>query len=130
MLLCASLTACSKPPPEQALRDSMAQMEQAAVNKDAGGLFDHFADDFAGSGGMDRENFRRYVQLIWLQQNDIGVKTGPLDVKLMGDRATVDFTLVLAGGQGFIPDDGRIYQVQTGWRLEGDDWKLISATWK
>lgn len=67
-------------------------------------------------------------QLIWLQQKDVGVKTGPLNVKLMDERATVDFTVVLTGGQGFIPDDGRIYQVQTGWRLEGDEWKLISAT--
>ena len=130
LLLCASLTGCSKPAPEQALRDRIEQMAQAAVNKDASALFDHFAEDFAGSGGMDRDNFRRYVQLIWLQQKDIGVKTGPLNVKLMGERATVDFTVVLTGGQGFIPDDGRIYQVQTGWRLEGDEWKLISATWK
>jgi len=105
-------------------------MEQAAVNKDASALFDPFAEDFSGSGGMDRDGFRRYVQLIWLQQKDIGVKTGPLNVKLMDERATVDFTVVLTGGQGFIPDDGRIYQVQTGWRLIGDNWKLISANWK
>lgn len=112
------------------MRDGIEQMEQAAVNKDASALFDPFAEDFAGSGGMDRDSFRRYVQLIWLQQKDVGVKTGPLNVKLMDERATVDFTVVLTGGHGFIPDDGRIYQVQTGWRLEGDEWKLISATWK
>jgi len=48
----------------------------------------------------------------------------------MEDRATVNFTLALSGGQGLMPAQGQIYQVQTGWRLEGDDWILLSATWK
>lgn len=112
------------------MRDSIQQMEAAAVKKDASEFFEHFAEDFSGSDGLDRDNFRRYVQLIWLQHKDIGVQMGPLDVKLMEDRATVDFTVALSGGQGFIPDQGRIYQVQTGWRLEGNDWLLISANWK
>ena len=112
------------------MRDTIGQMQQAAIDKDAGALFQHFADDFSGSDALDRENFRRYVQLVWLQHKDIGVNMGPLDVKMMEDRATVNFTVALSGGQGLIPDEGQIYQVQTGWRLEGNDWKLISATWK
>ena len=112
------------------MRDSIGQLEQAAIAKDGGVFFEHFAEDFSGSDGLDRDNFRRYVQLIWLQHKDIGVKMGPLDVKLTEDRATVNFTVALSGGQGLIPDQGQIYQVQTGWRLEGDEWQLISATWK
>jgi hypothetical protein len=130
VLLCLALTACSKPAPEQALRDSIQQLEQAAVKKDASAFFEYFADDFVGSDGLDRSSFRRYIQLIWLQHKDIGTQMGPLDVKLMGDRATVNFTVALSGGQGFIPDQAQVYQVQTGWRLEGGDWRLISATWK
>lgn len=130
LFLCASLNGCSKPAPEQALRDSIGKMQQAAIEKDAGELFGFFADDFSGTNGMDRDNFRRYVQLIWLQNKDIGVQMGPLDVKLMEDRATVNFTVALSGGQGVLPDRGQIYQVQTGWRQEGEDWRLISATWK
>lgn len=129
-LFCLSLLACAKPAPEQALRDTMVQLEQAAISKDGDAFFEHFADDFSGSDGLDRDNFRRYVQLIWLKHKDIGVQMGPLDVKLMQDRATVNFTVALSGGQGFIPDQGQVYQVQTGWRLEGEEWLLISATWK
>ena len=130
LMLCLVLVSCSKPAPEQALRDSIGQLEQAAVAKDSSAFFEFFAEDFAGSEGLDRDNFRRYVQLIWLQHKDIGVQMGPLDVKLMEDRATVNFTVALSGGKGFIPDHGQIYQVQTGWRLEGEEWRLISATWK
>lgn len=124
------MTGCSKPAPEQALRDSIDKLQQAAVKKDAGEFFEYFAEDFVGSDGLDRENFRRYVQMIWLRHKDVGVQIGPLDVKVMEDRATVNFTVALSGGRGLIPDQGQIYQVQTGWRLDGDDWKLISAAWK
>ena len=130
LMLCLGLMACSKPAPEQALRDSIQQLEQSAIAKDGGVFFKYFAEDFSGSDGLDRDSFRRYVQLIWLQHKDIGVQMGPLDVKLIEDRATVNFTVALSGGQGLIPDQGQIYQVQTGWRLEGDEWQLISATWK
>ncbi len=112
------------------MRDSIGQLEQAVIAKDGGAFFEYFAEDFSGSDGLDRDNFRRYVQLIWLQHKDIGVQMGPLDVKLIEDRATVNFTVALSGGQGLIPAQGQIYQVQTGWRLEGDEWRLISATWK
>ena len=124
------MTGCSKPAPEQALRDSIDKLQQAAVKKDAGEFFEYFAEDFVGSDGLDRENFRRYVQMIWLRHKDVGAQMGPLDVKVMEDRATVNFTVALSGGRGLIPDQGQIYQVQTGWRLDGDDWKLISAAWK
>ena len=124
------MAGCSKLPPEQALRESIGKMEQAALKKDAGEFFEYFAEDFSGSNALDRESFRRYVQLVWLQNKDVGVQMGPLDVKLMNDRATVDFTVALSGGQGLLPDRGQVYQVQTGWRMEGDDWRLISATWK
>jgi hypothetical protein len=130
VLCCLCLNACSKPAPEQALRDIIGQLELAATSKDSGAFFKHFANDFAGSEGLDRDNFRRYVQLIWLQHKDIGVQMGPLDVKLLGDRASVDFTVALTGGQGLVPESGQIYQVRTGWRQEGDDWLLISAVWK
>lgn len=130
LLLSFGMTGCAKPAPEQALRDRIEKLQAAAMQKDAGAFFEHFADDFVGSDGLDRENFRRYVQMIWLRHKDVGVQIGPLDMKVIEDRATVNFTVALTGGQGLIPDQGQIYQVQTGWRLEDADWKLISATWK
>ena len=55
---------------------------------------------------------------------------GPLDVKLFDQRATVTFTAALSGGEGLLPDRVQVYDVDTGWRLDGGEWKLISAKWK
>jgi len=106
-------------------------MEEAAEARDSGALAEHLAEDFAGPDGMDRERFRRYLAVIWLRNREVGVTLGPLDVELVGtDRARVRFTAAARGGASWLPERAEVYQVNTGWRLEGDDWKLISADWE
>lgn len=129
-LLGAGLSGCSRTPPEQALRETIAAMEEAAEARDSAALVEHLAEDFAGPGGMDRDRFRRYLAVIWLRNQDVGVTLGPLEVRLLGERATVDFTAAARGGAGLLPDRADVYQVRTGWRLEDGDWKLISADWE
>lgn len=109
----------------------ISAMEDAVEARDSTALVEHFADDFAGPGGMDKERFRRYLALIWLRNREVGVTLGPLEVELVGtDRARVGFTAAARGGGSWLPERAEVYQVDTGWRLEGDDWKLISADWE
>ena len=124
------LPGCKRTPPEQALRETIASMQTAGEARDMDALFDPIAGDFAGSQGMDRKEFRRYVTLMSMSHKSIGVTLGPVEVKLFGDRATANFTAAITGGPGFLPDQAQVYDIETGWRLEGEDWKLISAHWK
>lgn len=121
---------CAKDPPEAALRATIASMQQAAEARDAAALVESVSAEFAGPEGMDRDQFRRYLAVIWLRNREVGVRLGPLDVELIGDRARVDFTAATTGGEGWMPDRAQVHQVSTGWRLEGGDWKLISADWE
>lgn len=123
------LAACSATPPEQALRETIAAMEAAAEARDAEALVEPLAGDFAGPDGMDRERFRRYAALVWLRNREVGVALGPVEVELVGDRAVARFTAATRGGEGFLPDRANVYRVETGWRLEGGEWRLISAEW-
>ena len=124
------LAGCRHEAPEQALRRTIDGMVAAAEAHDTDALFEPIAEDFAGSEGMDRTEFRRYVTVMSLRQKSVGVQLGPLDVKMFGDRASVSFTAALTGGPGWLPDRAQVYDVDTGWRLENGDWKLISAKWK
>lgn len=121
---------CRHEPPEQALRDTIAAMEAAAEAHDNDALFEPIAEDFVASEGMDRQAFRRYVTLMGMRARTVNASLGPLDVKLYGDRASAAFTVALTGGAGLLPDQAQVYEVETGWRLEDGEWKLISAKWK
>ena len=130
LLFALLLAACNRTPPEQALRETIAAMQAAGERGDIDELFEPIAEDFAGSEGMDRQGFRRYVTVVRMSRKDVGATLGPIDVQLFGDRATARFTLVLTGGFGPMPNQAQVYDVETGWRLEGSDWHLISAKWK
>lgn len=129
-ILALGLSACRKEAPEQALRKTIAAMETAAEAHDTDALFEPIAEDFSGSEGMDRQAFRRYVTFMGMRSKSVGVQLGPLDVKLFDQRATVSFTAALSGGEGLLPSRVQVYDVDTGWRLEDGEWKLISAKWK
>ena len=121
---------CSSEPPEAALRATIDRMQAAAEARDAPGLAESVSEEFIGPNGMDRDQFRRTLALVWFRDQQVGVQLGPLDVKLVGEGATVAFTAGTSGGAGWLPERGQLFKVNTGWRLEDGEWRLISATWE
>jgi hypothetical protein len=122
---------CARPDPEQALRDRITAMQESARERSASGVMAGIDDEFAGPHGLDRDGMARLLRLQFLQHGSVGVRLGPLDIEMFDERARVRFTAVLTGGSGrFLPDTGRIYDVETAWRQDGNDWRLISAQWE
>jgi ketosteroid isomerase-like protein len=122
--------ACARPPPEQALRETIAQLQRDIGARDADAVTSVLADDFVGNEGMDRRGARRLAAGTFLRYREVGAKLGPLQVEMRGDRhATVRFTAAISGGAGLMPQDAQVYQVTTGWRLTDGDWMLTSAEW-
>ena len=125
------LLACTKTPPEQALRDTIADLQAAVEARDASAMESFLADDFIGPDGMDRDGARRMAALYLMRHDSVGATTGPLTVQMQADHARVDFTAALTGGSGrLLPESGRVYAVRTGWRVEDGDWKMTSASWE
>ena len=124
------LAACSRTPPEEQLRTTISGLQEAMQQRDASALGDVLAEDFIGPGGLDRDGARRMAVGMFLRYRDVGVALGPLDIELREQHATVRFTAALTGGAGMLPDSGQIHDVDTGWRLEDGEWRLVNASWK
>ena len=124
------LSACARTPPEQKLRETLAGLQTAIEHHDAAAVDDVLAEDFIGPDGLDRKAARRMAQGAFLRYRDVGVTTGPLDIALRPDDATVRFTAALTGGSGALPSSGQVYDVETAWRLEDGEWRLVNASWK
>lgn len=130
LLAALALAACSRTPPEERLRAAIEDLQQAVEQHDGSVLQETIAEDFIGPGGLDRDGARRMAQAMFLRYRDVGVSLGPLDIELRERHATVRFTAAMTGGAGVLPESGQLYDVQTGWRLEGDEWRLVNADWK
>lgn len=131
-LIAAWLAAgCAKTPPEQALRDTLVALQQGIEARDADVIQERLASDFVGPDGLDRDGARRLAALMLMRHDAVGLSFGPLDLQVRDRHATVRFTAAATGGSGrMLPDAAQVYEVETGWRLEGGDWRMTSAEWK
>ena len=125
------VSACSRSDPEQAVRAQVDALQQAIDARDAGAVEDLLAEDFIGNEGMDRRSAKQLAAGVFLRHREIGARLGPVTVELRGEReAIARFSVLATGGSGgLLPEQGQVYQVQTGWRLQDGDWKLLNASW-
>lgn len=132
VMVMVMLVACgSAPEPEQQIRHRLASMIEALEEGDVGEFMDPIADDFvAGDRALDRRALGLLVRRERMARDSIRVRRVNTRVELHGEqRATATFQALATGGSGLIPDEGRMWDIETGWRLDGDDWMLISASW-
>lgn len=133
-LACVSVlavSACSRTPSEAQLRGQVDALREAITARNAAQMSELLADDFIGPQGMDKREARRMAMGLFLRYPQVGVRTGPLTVQLQDQRhARVSFTVMATGGAGgLLPEQGQMHDVSTGWRVEGGQWKLVSAQW-
>jgi len=130
LVFVAALASCQRSPPEQRLREAVQSLQEILQRGDAASLDDWLAEDFIGSGGLDRDGARRLAQVMQLRHRNIDVALGPMQVRLQPAHATVEFTAVITGGSGgLLPDSGQLFNVTTGWRMDANQWRLTSAQW-
>ena len=135
LVACAMLavsTACSKSSPEHAVRLQVETMEAAIEARDAGDVHELLAEDFIGNDGLDRRGARQLAAATFLRHRDVAARFGPVQVEMRGESdAIARFTLVATGGSGgLLPDNGQVFDVETGWRLVDGEWRLLNARWR
>ena len=130
LLLAMVVVACARPDPEVALREAVAELQSTIEQREPAAMQQHLAEDFIGNDGLDRDGARRLAAGLLLRHRDVAIDTGPLRLELAGEHAVVRFTAMLRGGSGrLLPDAARVYEVETGWRLEDGRWQMTSARW-
>jgi hypothetical protein len=131
-LLLVAMAACSQASPEQAVRLQLEALQSAIDARDAGALNELLAEDFIGNRGLDRRGARRLAVAVFLQHRYVGAHIGPVTIELRGATdATAKFSVLATGGNGgLLPENGQVFEVETGWRLVDGEWRLLNARWK
>jgi hypothetical protein len=125
------LTACARDSPEQAVRAQLQALQAAVDARDASDVHALLAENFVGNEGMGRREARQLAAATFLRYRDIGARFGPVAIEMRGSRdAVARFTVLATGGSGaLLPQDGQVFEMQTGWRLIDGEWRLLNASW-
>ncbi len=128
MALC--MAACARTPDGQAIRESIEKGVAAAQAHDASALTDVLADDFIGNNELDKAGLKSQLRGQFVVAKAIGVRIGPVDVEVRGDRATARFEAFVTDTSGrWIPDRAATLHFETGWRRDGKSWLCNNANW-
>jgi hypothetical protein len=133
LLLAVLLAGCGAPPDdEQRIEQRLSAMISALESGDIDDFTAPLADDFvAGERGLDRRAVGLLARRERLARQSIRIRRVDTEIELVGeDRAVARFRALATGGSGLLPDEGRFWQVETGWRRRGGDWEMISAGWE
>lgn len=123
---------CSGPSgEEERLQATLDTLAGAVENRDASDIVANLAEDFDGPGGMNRERARAFAGVMMARYSELGVTWTLQEMDIQGDRATTRLTAMLTG-KALVPGfegRGRLMNVDLGWRMEGGEWRVVSARW-
>ena len=125
------LAGCAKDDPEQAVRAQVDALQAAIDARDAGDIEALLAEDFVGNDGLDRRGAKQLAAGVFLRHREVAAKVGPVSVEVRGNGdAIARFSVLATGGSGgLLPEQGQLYQLETGWRQADGEWKLVNASW-
>ncbi len=132
-LLSIGLAGCGpSTPDEEQIRAEIRGMTEALADGDVRGVLAPISNDFSGvTWDLDRRGARLLLLRELRAHQQLRARVFDIEIDMRGeDRAMASMHAVLTGGSGLIPDTGRWYRVDTGWRRDGGDWMLVSAEWE
>ncbi|KJV26001.1 hypothetical protein [Luteibacter yeojuensis] len=131
LIALAGLVACRHAPDDEQVRKAIAAAATGAEEGSGGEATAALTDDFDGNGGdLHKQDLANLVRAFSLRGQKVHVLLGPVSVEPRGDRQVATFTVTLTAGAGVLPENAGAYQVETGWRKDGNAWRCFTATWK
>jgi len=121
------LAGCETPPPEAALREAVAALENGLENGDTGAVMDRLAEDFRYRN-LNRKDAGRRLVGVFLRYPKRQVSFLNVDVALDSVTlrdAEVTFNALVWGGRATLPEDADSFRVRSRWREADGDWVLV-----
>ena len=130
-LFAVAVAACSHPPDETRIRETIEAMRASAEARNASGVLDHVGNDFTGQNGeIDRAGLARTLKLEFLRKDGFDVSIGSIAIEVSGDRAKATFDMTVGdASRRWLPSGRATFEVVSGWRRDGSDWVCYNATW-
>ena len=125
------LTGCGSDPDIDALRENIRTMSLAAEEHDTATIIEYLDENYKGVGGS-RSGVATLLEQHFGINKNINLIISDIDIILADDRksAKVNLRMLMTGGQGNIPERGRLNAIKSEWKKTGENWLVTSARWQ
>lgn len=126
------LQGCESPPDQTLVKQHIRTIAEALEEKKSSTVLDFIDDDFLSAEGKDKKWAKQMLTFHSLRNQNISASITQLSVTAddqFDDVLHSDFTVLLTGGQGLLPERGQVYRVKIWWRKKSGDWLITRAEW-
>lgn len=126
-----ALSACTTDPDLQYLRNAVGTMSVAAEQHNANGILAYIDNSYRGTGG-NRAGVTNLLQRHFSYNKNINLVISDIEISIADDKQTakVNVRVLMTGGQGKLPERGRLSAIKSHWKKFNNEWRVIDAQWK
>jgi len=125
-----AFSGCSRDNPQAELDAAVQTLQDSLEAKRTGAVLEQLTPDFTAQSEFDREWAKRTMTVLFLQNANVKVVALARSSRVTGQTSgETEAQVVLAGGQGFLPERATPYSVKLQWRREGRQWRLARLEW-
>jgi outer membrane murein-binding lipoprotein Lpp len=130
-LAVTAVAGCGRDNPQAELEAAVQTLQDNLEAKRRDAVLEQLAPDFQARSELDREWAKRTMTLLFLQNANVKVVALAQRSRVTGETSgETDAQVVLAGGQGLVPERASPYAVKLHWRREGRQWRLARLEWE
>ena len=133
LLVLVALAGCSREPATEQLLERVAALEAAIENHQNETAMAMLDSGFSTGKGQDRKEAQRLLLFHAMRHQQIRIVRSQTEASLdpaYRDQGEVSFNVLLTGGQGWLPEQGRSLHVESRWIFRDGEWYLSYLQWE
>jgi hypothetical protein len=133
LLVGVGLAACREEPRIDELEGEIRAIIQGIESREVATVTDRLSEYFLANEKLDKDGVTRLLLANFLRKKKIEVIVASLATSINPvdpQRASASASVVLVGASQFIPDSGKSYNIESEWKIEGSNWRLVTINWK
>ena len=107
-LLGFALFSCSEAKldsPDQAIKNTLQALEQAAEERTLSGFMQHISDDYQDRQGNGKKDIRRIIQIHYIRNQKIYIVSKVQSIVINGSTAIVELSAAMVGREADLPGE-------------------------
>lgn len=133
LTLALLLAGCSREPAVEQLLERADALETAIEDKQNNTAMAMLSEDFTTGNGQNRQDAQRLLLMYAMRHQKISVVRSQIEASLdsaYADQAQITFVAIVTGGEGWLPERGRSYRVDSRWTFIEGEWYLNTLRWE
>jgi len=131
-ILCLCISSCGETDDLDQIKNKINRLQTAVEEEKPEDFIDILDKGFLGNEHLTKVLIKKYLILNLMRHSNIEVRISHTDIvinKSDPSLASVNIKVLLTGGKGLVPEQGRLMEIKSQWVKYNNEWMVKIARW-